>query len=163
MLSPLAVGPAFALGGLAILFHLSRVGSPEWVRRLGGDARPWKFNLWQIMALVVVAALLFHAISGPPDEGRVFSFLLLCLGVLIWFVRNWCNEFVFLMGLRDDDFPGRNDKLIWAIVLMAFAPISVWLFRSYRLAHWPGPKFVPVDYSPPDPEPPGRETAAMPA
>ena len=66
--------------------------------------------------------------------------VLLSSGRSVWFVRNWQKEFVFLMGLRDDDFPGRHDKLIWAIVLLAFAPIGVWIFRSYRLAHWPEPK-----------------------
>ena len=38
--------------------------------------------------------------------------------------------------LRDDDFPGRNGKLIWVFVLLVFA----WLFRSYRLAHLPEPE-----------------------
>ena len=47
------------------------------------------------------------------------------------------------MGLRDDDFPGRHDKLIWAFLLFAFAPIAVWFFRSYRLAHWPEPVAEP--------------------
>jgi hypothetical protein len=44
------------------------------------------------------------------------------------------------MGLRDDDFPGRNDKLIWVLVLLVFAPLGPWLFRSYRVAHWPQPE-----------------------
>ncbi len=43
------------------------------------------------------------------------------------------------MGLRDDDFPGRHDKLIWVLVFV-FAPVGAWFFRSYRLAHWPEPK-----------------------
>jgi hypothetical protein len=43
------------------------------------------------------------------------------------------------MGLRDADFPGRHDMLIWAFLLFVFAPIAVWFFRSYRLAHWPEP------------------------
>ena len=28
------------------------------------------------------------------------------------------------MGLRDDEFPGRHDKLIWVFVLFAFAPVG---------------------------------------
>ena len=47
--------------------------------------------------------------------------------------------FVFLMGLCDDDLPGRHDKLIWAFLLFVFAPIAIWLFRSYRPAYWPEP------------------------
>jgi hypothetical protein len=72
---------------------------------------------------------------------------------LAWFIQNWRNEFVVLMGLRHDDFPGQNDKVIWAIMLLAFAPITVWFFRSYRLAHWPEPE--PVSQSRLHPEPPG--------
>ncbi len=160
MLFSFIVLPAMVVGGFALLFHLSNLGSPEWVRRIGNVPRAWKFNLWQIMTAVVVVALLLQASSAPPHESAL-SIVLLALGVLAWFVRTWCNEFVFLMGLRDDDFPGRNDKLIWAVVLLTCAPFSVWFFRSYRLAHWPQPKFVSVDYSEPDRDPEGR-TAAQP-
>jgi hypothetical protein len=157
-LFPLIVLPATVIGGFALLFHLSNIGSPEWIRRVGTGPRAWKFNLWQIMTSVVVVALLLQAARAGPEQSAL-SIMLLALGVLAWFVRTWCNEFVFLMGLRDDDFPGRNDKLIWAVVLLAFAPFSVWFFRSYRLAHWPQPKFVSVDYSEPDQEPEGQPAA----
>ena len=66
--------------------------------------------------------------------------MLAILIVLCLYLRSWRDEFIFLMGLRDDDFAGRNDKLIWVLVLLVFAPVGVWLFRSYRLAHWPQPK-----------------------
>ncbi len=160
ILFPFIVVPAMVVGGIALLFHLSNIGSPEWIRRIGSGHRDWKFNLWHIMTSVVVFALLLQATSAPPQQSAL-SIVLLALGVLAWFVRTWCNEFVFLMGLGDEDFPGRNDKLIWAVVLLAFAPFSVWFFRSYRLAHWPQPKFVSVDYSEPDRQPDGR-TAAQP-
>jgi hypothetical protein len=81
---------------------------------------------------------------------------LLSLWVLAWFVRNWRKEFVFLMGLRDDDLPGRHDKLIWATMLVALAPIGVWFFRSYRLAHWPEPKTVTHGEFGPEPARSGR-------
>jgi hypothetical protein len=102
------------------------------------------------MAAVVVAAVVLPVLSGR-DKGGAFSAVLLCFLVLAWFARAWCNEFVFLMGVRDENFPGRNDKLIWVVVLLAFAPFSVWLFRSYRLARWLESKFVPVIDSKPDP------------
>jgi hypothetical protein len=139
--------PASLVGGLALLFRLSRIGSPEWVRRVAGGPRAWRFNLWHMMLAVIATAVLLHAVSGPPTEDRVLSLVVLCLGVLGWFVRSWCNEFVFLMSRRDEEFPGRNDKVIWAIALLVFAPVSVWLFRSFRLAQWPATKFVSVDYS----------------
>jgi hypothetical protein len=134
--------PAVVVGFCALLFGLWVV-SLKWIREARRGLRTWKFKLWHIMAAVVVAALLFHVLEGPPGGGRVYSLVLLCLLVLAWFVRAWCNEFVTLMNLRDDDFPGRNDKLIWAAVLLAFAPISVWFFRSYRLSHWPVQAPVP--------------------
>ncbi len=63
--------------------------------------------------------------------------LLIILGL---FLRTWRDEFLFLMGLHDDDFPGRNDKLIWVFLLLVLAPVGVWLFRSYRMARWPQPE-----------------------
>ena len=157
----LFVLPAAVVGGFALLFWLSNIGSPEWIRRIGTSPRAWKFNLWHIMVAVVVTALLLQiAASRGPSEGG-FSIVVLALGVLAWFVRTWCNEFVFLMGLRDDDFPGRSDKLIWATLLLLFAPFSVWVFRAYRLAHWPEPK--PAIHPGLDPEPTGGRTATQPA
>jgi hypothetical protein len=154
--------PATLIGGFALLFRLARIGSPEWVRRVAGGPRAWRFNLWHLLAAVIATALLVHAFLGPPTEERVLSLVVLCLWVLGWFVRSWCNEFVFLMSRRDEEFPGRNDKVIWAIALLLFAPVSVWLFRSFRLAHWPATKFVSVDDSELHREP-GAATATQPA
>jgi hypothetical protein len=150
--------PAVVVGSFALLFHLARLGSPEWVRRVSAGPRAWRFNLWHMMAAVLVGGLLLMALSAPPSYERGFAVLVLCLLVLVWFVRNWCNEFVFLMGLRDEDLPGRHDKLIWVVVLLALAPISVWLFRSFRLAHWPEPKSVYHGEFGPEPAPGGRTT-----
>jgi hypothetical protein len=30
-----------------------------------------------------------------------------------------------------------DDKFIWAVTLLFFAPVGFWLFRAYRQAHWP--------------------------
>ena len=62
------------------------------------------------------------------------------LAALILFARAWVREFAYLMRLGDDAFPGRNDKLIWAILLIVLPPVGVWLFRAYREAHWPEAK-----------------------
>jgi hypothetical protein len=127
---------AGVVGGLSVLLYFSQVLEPEHLRVAGRRVRHWQFTIRQMMAAVVVAALLFHMFTSR--EGIV-SFWLLCLGFVIWFARIWQKELVFLMGLRDGDLPGRYDKLIWAAVLMAFAPVGVWFFRSYRLTHWPEP------------------------
>jgi hypothetical protein len=134
--------PALVVGFFALLFGLGRVVSPERVQRIGRGLRTAQYTLWHVMIGVMVTALALHAFVGDTGNERLFSTTLLSLLVLGWFVRVWCNQFVFLMGLGDDDLPGRHDKLIWAFLLFAFAPITVWFFRSYRLAHWPEP--VPV-------------------
>jgi hypothetical protein len=127
---------ALAIGVLSAILCFSQVLDPEQRRDLKYRIRIRQFTIGQMMAAIVVAGLALHALSGPGRGGGL-SVVLLFLLLLIWFVRNWQREFVFLMGLRDSDLPGRHDKLIWATVLMAFAPIGVWFFRSYRLAHWP--------------------------
>ena len=89
------------------------------------------------MGLVVICGLLFAMTTvGSP----IFPFSLIVLIVLGLFLKVWRDEFVFLMGRNDDDFPGRHDKLVWVVVLLVFAPAGTWFFRSYRLAHWPEPE-----------------------
>jgi len=161
MLASLIIVPAMVVGAFALLFHLSRVGSMEWARRIGGGPRTWKFNLWHLMGAAIFAALLLLVFESGPSEERLLAITLLAVWILAWFVRTWCNEFVYLMGVRDEDLPGRHDKLIWVALLLAFAPVGVWLFRSYRLAHWPAPK--PMMDHELDPEPAARGASAQPA
>ena len=149
--------PAVVIGFFALLFGLARILPPERLRRIGRA----QFTLWHMMIVVVVTALLLSALAARGPAGA-FPIILLALLVLAWFVRVWCNQFVFLMGLRDDDFPGRHDKLIWVFVLFAFAPISVWFFRSYRWAHWPEPEPEPGSPAPLRKEAP-RGAATQPA
>ncbi len=155
------VPPALVVGGFGLLFYLAGLGSPEWSRRLATGPRGWRFNLWHLMIAVLVSGLLLVA-GGPPGPDKAFAVLILALAILVWFARNWRNEFVFLMGRRDEELPGKSDKIIWAVVLLAMAPVGVWLFRSFRLAHWPETRFVRVDYSG-LPEEPREPTAAQPA
>src|SRR5262245_21513260 len=114
--------PALVIGFFALLFGLAKIFPPEKLRRIGRRTQTLQFTLWHMMIVVVVTALLFGAfVAGPGPEGA-FSIVIISLLVLAWFVRVWCNQFVFLMALRDDDFPGRSDKLIWVFLLFAFAP-----------------------------------------
>jgi len=90
-----------------------------------------------LVVAVILCGLLFSmtSVSSP-----ILPFMLAILIVLGLYLRTWRDEFISLMGLRDDDFPGRNDKLIWVLVLLVFAPVGAWLFPSYRLAHLPKPE-----------------------
>ena len=56
----------------------------------------------------------------------------------VMFARAWLREFTYLMRLSDDPFPGHNDKLIWAILLIVLPPVGTWLVpQTYREAHLP--------------------------
>jgi hypothetical protein len=111
----------------------SAVAGSERLRWLNG----WK--LWHVLVAILFLALVFAAFSA--HDGELPAFLAAVL-VLVLFLRAWRHEFLFLMSLRDDEFPGRFDKLVWVFALTLFAPIGLWFFRSYRLAHWPEPEPV---------------------
>jgi hypothetical protein len=125
--------PAMLLGLLQLIAPQSSL--PERVRH-----RFTQYKLWQLMVAVVLLGLLFSMITV---RAPILPFSLAVLIVLVLFVKAWRDEFVFLMGLRDEDFPGRNDKLVWVLVLLLFAPVGTWFFRAYRLAHWPEPEPQP--------------------
>ncbi len=122
--------PALVLGLLQLVAPQSSVH--EGVRR-----RLAQFKLWQLALAVILCGLLFSMTSVREP---IVPFLLAALIMLGLYLRTWRDEFIYLMGLRDDNFPGRNDKLIWVLILVIIAPVGAWLFRSYRLARWPQPE-----------------------
>jgi hypothetical protein len=140
-----------------LLLGLGQFFPPERLRLICRALWPLRLNLWHMMCAVAVAAFLMLGFQNHfvTEYEVVLGLVATSLVVTAWFVRVWNQEFVFLMGLRDDDLPGRNDKFIWAFLLFAFAPIAVWFFRSYRLAHWPEP--VVEARSLLDPEPVGMK------
>jgi hypothetical protein len=75
------------------------------------------------------------AASAPWNFGIGITGLLALGLALLWY-----REFRFLMNLPDDAFPGRNDKTIWALLLIVVPPVGMLTFYSYRRAHWPEPK-----------------------
>jgi hypothetical protein len=111
---------------------------PSWQPKLEPVIR-WlrQFRPWQLGAAVVVAALVFAAWDGA-HPGPLF--LVAGMFVLGLFFRSWRDEFLFLMSRTDADFPGHYDRAIWAIFMITMAPVGLWFFRSYHLAHWPEPK-----------------------
>ena len=46
----------------------------------------------------------------------------------------WCYQFIFLMMIEDDLFPGKLDKAIWAAVFIFVAPLAPFVFRLWRRA-----------------------------
>jgi hypothetical protein len=152
------VWPPLVVGYFAMLFGLAQVLSPERLRRIGRGLWHLQWNLWHMMIAVAVAALVILMFTLGYEIA--LAFILMSVFVQAWFVRVWCHEFFFLMGLRDDDFPGRHDRLIWLIGLVAFAPLSLWVFRSFRLARWPAPGPAHESQTQFHAEPPSTTSAA---
>ncbi len=155
MLVTIFIVPALVFAYFGLLFGLAPFLSPERLRAIRRNLWPLQLSLWQMMCVVAVAAFLVLVFEKQLEVA--LTFFTISILILAWFVRAWSHEFVFVMGRRDDDFPGRHDKLIWAFLLFVFAPIAVWFFRSYRLAHWPEP--ITESYSSVRPEPAGQTVA----
>jgi hypothetical protein len=84
-----------------------------------------------LLGLVLAAFVVTRA--GAPG-----GLIVVLLGALIFlFASRWLEEFRFLMELDDDAFPGRNDKLIWALLLIVLPPVGLWQFSSWRAVRWP--------------------------
>ena len=99
--------------------------------KLGEVIEQAKRHIWTIAA----AAFLLFALAVSPQ----FFVALAGLFVIVLFARSWMYEFMFLMNLRDSDFPGRFDKLVWALLMIGMPPVGLWVFRGYHLSHWPEP------------------------
>lgn len=129
----------------ALVFDVLQSVPPERLRGEWPDRwnRLFPRRVWQTAAALVAGLGLIVILHDEPEFGQ---FLLLVATVLlvVFFLRTWQREFLFLMDQRDDAFPGRHDKLIWAALLVTAAPIGLWFFRSYRRLHWPEPKPEPI-------------------
>jgi hypothetical protein len=113
---------------LALAFATLFAGFPRLtIRRVSG-----------IVAVVAWACALVVTAFGPGSEFGPLLFGSVVVALLA-FSSMWVREFRALMLRRDDEFPGRHDKLVWSAALLLLAPAGVWLFRSYRKAQWPDP------------------------
>jgi len=120
----------------SVLDFFSKAGARQW-EWLG---RFWERHsfVFRVLMLFAGAVVLMMLLSARAE----LIALLTAATLLVVFVMAWLHEFRFLMPLRDDAFPGQNDKLIWAFLLIVLPPVGLWVFRSYRLAHWPESKLV---------------------
>ena len=105
---------------------LPRTRSAIWAR-----SDPWALAGWAIGGLLVVAVLL------PVLATLAIAALIVAL------VLGWLHEFLFLMGLGDESFPARFDKLIWVALFLFLPPVGAIAFWMYRHACWPGSKSSP--------------------
>jgi hypothetical protein len=103
---------------------------------LGHRVEDWMNRHPEVPRTVVVVGLAAMALMLFIAALPIFIALAV-VAVIVLFARAWLREFSFLMGVDDSAFPGRNDKLIWALLLIVLPPVGVYLFRAHRRAYWP--------------------------
>jgi hypothetical protein len=60
-------------------------------------------------------------------------FILYGIGVLFLFV--WCSQFIQLMLLADEDFPGKYDKALWFTAFILLTLLGCGLFIWWKQAY----------------------------
>ena len=58
-----------------------------------------------------------------------YLFILLFVLVLLVF---WIIQFAQLMAMRDEDFPGRFDKVLWFIAFLTLNVVAASIFLSWK-------------------------------
>ena len=109
---------------LALRFH----------RRTGSTVNPLIY-----LAALVPGIVFFLFLHVSHDDGKWLLLLLLAAGS-VGFIALWVRELVHLMGLSDEAFPGRHDKLLWFALLVCLPPIGTAAFAVFRRAYWSAPK-----------------------
>jgi hypothetical protein len=127
MLALLTLLIAVVLIGGPVLFFTNRGSRAAAIARWFRATGPW---LVPALAMVIVTSIL--TLAGGLG-GFVAAFV---LAAIVLFAANWLREFRCLMSMADDCFPGRNDKLVWAILMIFLPPVGVIAFWSFRRAYW---------------------------
>lgn len=131
------------MGGLAFLVLIAASLLPaalfafrrtRTLRKAGVGPSPWIY----VAALVPAVMFFLMLQSGPGDAREILVFLV--LAALVMMLIFWVRELVTLMGLGDEAFPGRHDKILWFLLLVALPPIGMVAFSVFRRAYWPAEK-----------------------
>ena len=132
--------PALVVGTLRLALR----PGPGPVARTGSGASaaasgPCRFNLWQMMTGSSWRPWCCIVFSGRCRADHVPHARLAASGPGL--VRPELAQGIRLPhGPARRRLPGPARQADLGVVLLVFAPIGVWFFRSYRLAHWPEPK-----------------------
>jgi hypothetical protein len=59
------------------------------------------------------------------------QYLVILLFVLVLLVF-WIIQFAQLMAMRDDEFPGRFDKILWFIAFLTLNVVAASIFLSWK-------------------------------
>ncbi len=105
------------------------------VRRYGrrhGEVRPAH---WMIPGILVSGASFLFFTAMMQGLAAPLSFLLL-LAAAVALVVLWFREFLTLMAMSDDAFPGRFDKALWFALMVLLPPVGLVAFASFRRSYW---------------------------
>ncbi len=74
-----------------------------------------------------------HMDSSRPVAFYVGIFFSVVLaGLFLAYIYLWITQLVQLMVFRDNDFPGRNDKILWVIIYIVFVPVAPFIFMWWK-------------------------------
>jgi len=92
---------------------------------------------WFVLALAGSAPFLLFLLmldAGPHAFELVIPLLILAVvGMLLML---WVRELITLMGMGDEAFPGRYDKVLWFALLVLMPPVGVVTFALFRRVYW---------------------------
>lgn len=116
------------IGAAVLAFRREwRIKAWEWVDGAVRGAEGWP-------ALVLLGGFLSTlALLTLRDTGWALVMLAGTIGALA--VAAWVHQFVTLMSMADDAFPGRHDKLVWVALMLLLPPAGMLAFRGYQRAH----------------------------
>ena len=60
--------------------------------------------------------------------------VLILASLLLLYFFFWMWQFVQLMLLSDDDFPGKNDKILWVVTFIVFFMFAPSVFQWWKLS-----------------------------
>lgn len=86
-----------------------------------------------IHSLFWIAAVVPESVDGPGIGGvlRTFLWALVFLAAILF----WIHQFIQLMVMRDDDLPGRHDKILWVLVFLVLFPVAPFAFYAWKHAY----------------------------
>ena len=111
----------------------------------------WTAATWEIPDSVFDLRYSTQFFDGRSNttEGKG-SMNVIVIVLLVVAVVFWLSQFVSLMNMRDEDFPGRYDKPIWAMTLILaniLGAIAFWIWKPlFNIRFRKGKRFSePVD------------------
>lgn len=100
------------------------------------EVRTWHVALAALGAFVLLTAF-------APNGAFLLAMAVLAATAIYW----WVHQFLYLMGLRDEDLPGRFDKPVWAFLMIVAPPVGLLMFMAFQRGRAATAKPEPTELS----------------